>query len=54
MSRLTDHREKMGKAIPANPLPKTMVEGDSADTDIGDHNDTGPGKDPKAVNLRGK
>ena len=42
MSRLTDQREKMGKPIPANPLPKT--EGDSSETDEGDENDTPPGK----------
>ena len=52
MSRLTDQKKKMGKPIPADPLPKT--EGDSSDTEIEDHNDAAPGKDPKAVSLRGK
>ena len=47
MSRLTDQRQKMGKPIPANPLPKT--EGDSSDTEVEDHNDTEPGVDPRAV-----
>lgn len=30
------------KEIPADPLPEWLVEGDSADTDEWDHNDTEP------------
>lgn len=47
MTRLTEQKQKMGKPIPANPLP--IPEGDSSDTEIEDDNDTPPGVDPKAV-----
>ena len=46
-SRLEEQRKRMGKPIPANPLP--VPEGDSSDTEIVDDNDTPPGVDPKAV-----
>ncbi|KKL90571.1 hypothetical protein LCGC14_1903340 [marine sediment metagenome] len=32
---------------PANPLPDDKVEGDSAETEIWDDNDTPPGIDPR-------
>jgi len=35
------------KRIPANPLPDDIDEGDSADTEIVDDNDTPPGVDPR-------
>lgn len=52
MSRLTDQKQKMGEPIPANPLPK--IEGDSADTEVMDDNDTPPGIDPRTVKQDGK
>lgn len=47
MSRLSDQLAKQGKAVPANPLPETIPEGDSSETDIHDDNDTPPGIPPK-------
>ena len=44
-NRLQAQRARRGTGIPANPLPKR--EGDSADTEIWDDNDTPPGIDPR-------
>lgn len=35
--------------VEANPLPPELVEGDSADTEVDDDNDTPPGVDPRAA-----
>jgi hypothetical protein len=40
--------------IIADPLPDDKVEGDSAETDIWDENDTEPGIDPKTGEDRRK
>jgi len=38
----TDGADDQSKPIPANPLPPDKIEGDSADTDQWDDNDTPP------------
>lgn len=48
MSRLTEHRRlHPTPSTPADPLPSSMAEGDSADAEIWDHDELPPGVDRK-------
>lgn len=46
MSRLTDHKRlHPTPSTPADPLPASQLEGDSADAEIWDHDEQPPGID---------